>query len=399
MYLTTPSLGLGFFKLKEIVDQATVDQNKATFDAIGTKLDPALVSYTFPGPQGFANSNEGIEVFASQPIHNIHTITHYSIMPNLLSVNVTGASQVYTLTNYVIPQSQMVTPTFKMGVGNTVTGAVNGYITEGVAVPAIAIDTPAISATTRYIVESGRKNIVKTLWKNNGGIGPQYEYKITGSATPTVLRKGSEPFLKFEPFSDPNWTGNKYIFTEVRMPEIANVQIQGALRFQTTGTSLLKCPGTHGYAQLTASQINIPYVDFTLAKRATFCFSIANIPPSTATHAVTLLRLCNRTETSMVNGYTCAAYGSTNSTISFAVQTPGKSTDPVSLTLDNWYILELEPGIVRLYTVNPKPKLLSTILLSSIRPIQKSNAHMGPLIQIGDALTALRLNVAWLHLY
>jgi hypothetical protein len=199
------------------------------------------------------------------------------------------------------------------------------------------------------------------------------------------------------------WTGNKYIFTEVRMPEIANVQLGGALpEFHTKGITLLKSPGSHGHVHLSGSQFNIPYVDLTLCDKATFCFSVAQIPPSTAAKPSTVLRLCNRTDEAMVNGYTCVVYGSTNSSMSFAVQTPGKSTTPVTVTVDKWYLLTLTKELLQLSLLDTNTNLTTVVTtnpLNGTTPIQKTTSRIGPLIQIGDASTSLRLNVAWLHLY
>jgi hypothetical protein len=250
-------------------------------------------------------------------------------------------------------------------------------------------------------------NLVKTLWKSNGKAGSEFSYTVKPSVVSKVTvyapLRIQEPFLRFEPFSDPVWTGNKYIFTEVRMPEIANIQLGGALpEFHTTGISLLKSPGTHGHVHLSGSQFNIPYVDLTLCDKATFCFSVAQIPPSTAAKPSTVLRLCNRTDEAMVNGYTCVVYGSTNSAMSFAVQTPGKSTTPVAVTVDKWYLLTLTKELLQLSILDTHTNtttVVTTIPLNGTTPIQKTTSRIGPLIQIGDASTSLRLNVAWLHLY
>jgi hypothetical protein len=363
-------------------------QQSAINQGIGTIVDPALTTYA----EGFESQHkQGVELLALQPIHGIHTITSHISVPSLKHVNVGGLSLVYTLANYVSPRDQTVIATHSVFPGNTLDAMINGYLK----------DKP--NALDRFVLSARQPNLVKTLWKSNGHPGSEYSWTVKPDLVSYVPLRPEEPFLRFEPFSDPVHTGNKYIFTEVRMPEIANVQLGGPLpEFHTSGISLLKAPGTHGFVHLSSSQFNIPYVDLTLCQQATFCFSVAQIPSSTARNPSTVLRLCNRTDQAMMNGYNCAVYGSTNSTISFVITTPGKSTSPVSLTVDKWYTLTLNKETARLSSINTHTNtssLVSTILLTHTTPIQKSTSRIGPLIQIGDASTSLRLNVAWLHLY
>jgi hypothetical protein len=382
-----------FFTIKETAEVKNYPgQHGSVNQGLGVLLDPAQIIKT----EGFQSEyKQGIELFAFQPIHGIHTITTHAIVPSLQTVHVGGLSQVYTLANYVSSQDQTLVVTSRVNAGNTLESALNSYI--GLKQ----------SDLTRFPVSSRGPNRVKTLWKSNGKAGSEFSYvvKPTGTAGVGVYAPLSphEPFLRFEPFSDPVWTGNKYIFTEVRMPEIANVQLGGALpEFHTKGITLLKSPGSHGHVHLSGSQFNIPYVDLTLCDKATFCFSVAQIPPSTAAKPSTVLRLCNRTDEAMVNGYTCVVYGSTNSSMSFAVQTPGKSTTPVTVTVDKWYLLTLTKELLQLSLLDTNTNLttvVTTIPLNGTTPIQKTTSRIGPLIQIGDASTSLRLNVAWLHLY
>ena len=368
-------------------------QHGGVNQGLGPLLDPALMATT---TEGFHSEHkQGIELFAFQTIHGIHTITTHAIVPSLQTVHVGGLSQVYTFANYVSSENQTLVVTSRVNAGNTLEAAINGYIGG------------KQSALARFPISGKRTNLVKTLWKSNGKAGSEFSYTVkpTGTATVGVYAPLSpqEPFLRFEPFSDPVWTGNKYVFTEVRAPEAANVQLGGALpEFHSTGISLLKSPGLHGHVHLSGSQFNIPYVDLTLCDKATFCFSVAQIPPSTATRPSTVLRLCNRTHEAMVNGYTCVVYGSTNSTMSFAVQTPGKSTTPVAVTVGKWYLLTLTKELLQLSLLDTNTNtttVVTTISLNGTTPIQKSTSRIGPLIQIGDASTSLRLNVAWLHLY
>jgi len=382
-----------FFTIKETAEVKNYPgQHGSVNQGLGVLLDPAQIIKT----EGFQSEyKQGIELFAFQPIHGIHTITTHAVVPSLETVHVGGLSQVYTFANYVSSQDQTLVVTSRVNAGNTLESALNSYI--GVKQ----------SDLTRFPVRSRGPNRVKTLWKSNGKAGSEFSYvvKPTGTATVGVYAPLSpqEPFLRFEPFSDPVWTGNKYVFTEVRAPEAANVQLGGALpEFHSTGISLLKSPGLHGHVHLSGSQFNIPYVDLTLCDKATFCFSVAQIPPSTATRPSTVLRLCNRTNEAMVNGYTCVVYGSTNSTMSFAVQTPGKSTTPVAVTVGKWYLLTLTKELLQLSLLDTNTNtttVVTTISLNGTTPIQKSTSRIGPLIQIGDASTSLRLNVAWLHLY
>jgi hypothetical protein len=363
-------------------------QQAAVNTSIGAVLDPAQTVYT----EGFQSTpNQGLELLALEPIHGIHTITSHATVPSLKHVNVGGLSLVYTLAHYASPTNQTVVASHSVNPGNTLDAMINGYLK----------DKP--NALDRFPVSARQTNLVKTLWKSNGRPGSEYSYTIKPDLVPYIPLRPQEPFLRFEPFSDPVYTGNKYVFTEVRAPEIANVQLGGALpEFHATGISVLKCPGTHGFVHLSSSQFNIPYVDLTLCQQATFCFSVAQIPSCTARNPSTVLRLCNRTQDAMVNGYNCAVYGSTNGNISFVIQTPGKSTSPVSLTVDKWYTLTLNKETVRLHSIDTQTNtssLVSTIPLAGTHPIQKSTNRIGPLIQIGDASTSLRLNVAWLHLY
>jgi len=363
-------------------------QQGSVNEAIGAVLDPAILGEGF---QSQPNQTQGLELLALEPIHGIHTITTHASVPSLKHVNVGGLSLVYTLANYISPRDQTVTATHSVNPGNTLDAVINGYLK----------DKP--TALDRFHVSARQTNLVKTLWKSNGKGGSEFSYTVNPGLRPLVPLQIDEPFLRFEPFSDPVYTGNKYVFTEVRAPEIANVQLGGALpEFHATGISVLKCPGTRGFVHLSSSQFNIPYVDLTLCRQATFCFSVAQIPSSTARNPSTVLRLCNRTQDAMVNGYNCAVYGSTNGNISFIIQTHGKSTSPVSLMVDKWYTLTLNKETVRLHSIDTQTNtssLISTIPLAGTNPIQKSTNRIGPLIQIGDASTSLRLNVAWLHLY
>ena len=363
-------------------------QQAAVNTSIGAVLDPAQTVYS----EGFqSTSNKGLELLALEPIHGIHTITSHASVPSLKHVNVGGLSLVYTLANYASPTNQTVVASHSVNPGNTLDAMINGYLK----------DKP--NALDRFPVSARQTNLIKTLWKSNGRPGSEYSWTVNPALVPYIPLGPQEPFLRFEPFSDPVYTGNKYVFTEVRAPEIANVQLGGALpEFHATGISVLKCPGNRGFVHLSSSQFNIPYVDLTLCQKATFCFSVAQIPSSTARNPSTVLRLCNRTQDAMVNGYNCAVYGSTNSTISFIIQTPGKSTSPVSLTVDKWYTLAMDKETVRLSSIDTHTNtssLVSMIPLTGTPPIQKSTNRIGPLIQIGDASTSLRLNVAWLHLY
>lgn len=381
-----------WFTIKETAEiQNYPGQHGSVHQGLGALLDPAQIIKT----EGFQSEyKQGIELFAFQPIHGIHTITTHAIVPSLKTVHVGGLSQVYTLANYVSSENQTLVATTRVNAGNTLEAVLNSYIGG------------KQSALTRFPVSSKGTNRVKTLWKSNGKAGSEFSYvvKPTGGAVGVYAPlQTQEPFLRFEPFSDPMWTGNKYIFTEVRMPEIANVQLGGALpEFHTKGITLLKSPGSHGHVHLSGSQFNIPYVDLTLCDKATFCFSVAQIPPSTAAKPSTVLRLCNRTDEAMTNGYTCVVYGSTNSSMSFAVQTPGKSTTPVTVTVDKWYLLTLTKELLQLSVLDTNTNttsVVTTIPLYGTTPIQKTTSRIGPLIQIGDASTSLRLNVAWLHLY
>jgi hypothetical protein len=378
---------IDFFKVQKKANNSNYPGQQAGINEVtGAVLDPAITG------EGFQNQpKQGLELLALEPIHGIHTITTHTSVPSLKHVNVGGLSLVYTLANYISSENQTVTATHSVNPGNTLDAVINGYLK----------DKP--NALDRFPVSARQTNLVKTLWKSNGKGGAEFSYAIDPALRPLIPLGPQEPFLRFEPFSDPVYTGNKYVFTEVRAPEIANVQLGGALpEFHTTGISVLKCPGTRGFVHLSSSQFNIPYVDLTLCQQATFCFSVAQIPSSTARNPSTVLRLCNRTQDAMVNGYNCAVYGSTNGNISFIIQTHGKSTSPVSLMVDKWYTLTMNKETVRLHSIDTQTNtssLISTIPLAGTNPIQKSTNRIGPLIQIGDASTSLRLNVAWLHLY
>jgi len=401
--LTKPS-GLAFFQPKEVVKYPeAVNQDDSIKGGMGVPMGKIPPGYVC---DPFTNPNQGIEVFTSQFVNGLHVITGYSVQSSLKSVSAATASQIYTIANYYTAQPQIVSPSVSIGVGNTLTGVVEGYITEGVSLLDTRIPPreSVVDALGPFKLFPNRKTLVKLLWKNNGGVGSQFGYSLTPATSSVLAREPEDPVLRFEPFSDPAWTGNKYIFTESRMPETAFVSLVGTEpRFQTAGTSVLKTPGTKGYAQFNKTQIYIPYVDLVLCSHQTFCFSITHMPPCTKNKPCNLLKLCNRTSTgARINGYECVVYGSTNGNISFAIQQSEGLTEPVTLTVDTWYVLSLTRTQVQIDAIDPIRSAKKQVAIIPVRtrtPVVKTNSRLGPLIQIGDASTPLQFNVAWLHLF
>jgi hypothetical protein len=252
-------------------------------------------------------------------------------------------------------------------------------------------------------------NIVRNNYYGGADVR-RFNFKVNGPITQMIVRDKNAPFMRFEPFEDTFFYPTKR-FTEMRAPEIANVQIDGPpIQFQARGIQVLTSPGTNGSAQFNGNQAKIVNIDYDAWGFATFAFCLTSIPSCTAASPCNLLRISNIIQGTPAYGYMCGIYGSSNNNIQLAVYTMSKGNTvmktsvSVKLLINTWYMLSISSNTVTVYAIDMKsniPSVAGTITLDPTMTIKPTNAEpsLGPLIQIGDLNTSLNLNVAWLHLF
>jgi Alpha-L-arabinofuranosidase B (ABFB) domain len=400
----------------------------------GLKVDPPKTPLTIPGMEFYTF----VEVKGSMPNQNVFVLSRYGVV-GALPPQLNGLVQIYVLSNYVTQQDQSVAPTITMGTWNQMSYSVNSYSTgwgwQWTRNPDI-IDAqpntfPPMNILSKYTpqtknmriltsdagdykgnafqLKANVPNIVRNHYIGGADIR-RFNFKVNGPIAQMTVRDKNAPFMRFEPFkADLFYPTTR--FTEMRAPEIANVIVDGPpIQFQERGTKVLTSPGTSGYAQFNGNQARIVNVDYDAWGLATLAFCLTSIPSCTAASPCNLLRIGNVTWGTPAYGYMCGIYGSSNNNIQLAVYTMSKGNTimktsvPVKLLVNTWYMLSISSNTVTVYAIDMKSNLTSvagTIVLDptiTIKPI-KAEPNLGPLIQIGDLNTSLNLNVAWLHLF
>jgi len=400
----------------------------------GIKLEPPKTPLTVPGMEFYTF----VEVKGSLPNQNVFVLSRYGVV-GALPPQLNGLVQSYVLSNYVTEKDQSVAPTITMGTWNQMSYSVNSYSTgwgwqwtrNPDMIDAQPNTFPPMKILEKYKTQTKNlrlltsdagdykgnpfqlkanvPNIVRNHYIGGADIR-RFNFKVNGPITQMTVRDKNAPFMRFEPFKDDFFYPTTR-FTEMRAPEIANVQIDGPpLQFQERGTKVLTSPGTSGYAQFNGNQAKIVNIDYDAWGFATFTFCLTSIPSCTAASPCNLLRIGNMTWGTPAYGYMCGIYGSSNNNIQLAVYTMSKGNTimktsvSVKLLVNTWYMLAISSNTVTVYAIDMKsniPSIAGTIVLDptmTIKPI-KAEPNLGPLIQIGDLNTSLNLNVAWLHLF
>ena len=438
MDLKGGNLTLSFFQpLTTISPSAAIypGQASAVQKGWGLTVDPPKTPLTVPGMEFYTF----IQVTGSMPYQNIFVLSNYGVV-GALPPQLNGLFQIYVLSNYVTQQDQTVTPTITVGSWNVMSYAVNSYSTgwgwEWTKSSVDPIDAqpntfPPMKILAKYnpqtknmrlmtsdpMIYTGQpfqlKANVPNIVRNNymgGADVRQFNFQVSGPITQMIVRDQNAPFMRFEPFSD-DFFYPKMSFTEMRAPEIANVQIDGPpLQFQARGTQVLTSPGANGYAQFNGNQAKIVNIDYNAWNIATLAFCITSIPSCTNANPCNILRIGNIVGGVPSYGLMCGVYGSSNNNMMLAVNTMSKGNTimktsvSVKLLINTWYMLSISSNTLTVYAIDMKSNLASvagTIVLDPTITIKPSNAEpsLGPLIQIGDLNSSLNLNVAWLHLF
>jgi hypothetical protein len=410
-------------------------QASAIERGFGVKVDPPKTVLTVPGMEYYTFT----EVKNAMPYQNVNVITKYSVI-SVLPVNLNNKTfQVYVLSNYGTEKDQTVTPTISIGTWSSMSYSVNSYSTgwgwqwtrDPDPIDAPPNTFPPMKILSKYKTQTKNMRIVTSnsreykgqpfqlksnvpnIVRNNyygGADVRRFNFKVDGTITQMIVRDKNAPFMRFEPLND-TFFGEKTRFTEMRAPEIANIQIDGPpLQFLERGKEVLTSPGVNGTAVFNGNQAKIVNVDFDAWGFATFAFSITSIPSCTSTSPCNLLRIGNVGNGVPMYGFVCGVYGSTNNNIQLAVYTMSKgnailkTSIGVKLQINTFYMLAISSNTLTVYTINTKTNTTSvagTIVLDSSIIIKPANSepNLGPLIQIGDLNTSLNLNVAWLHLF
>ena len=344
--------------------------------------------------QNVQHTTKGMEIFTYQIMEGIPVITGYTVDTAVRS----RTNQILTMACYTLEHDELINFSIPVEPENGIALSVNTFLpnwssgdtvqTTNYEPMAALVPYAPQTLAIRYVptkqhtflsqtirLKAGVPNLVKTQHIQTMK-GPQAQI--------TIYRRLTGPFLTFQPYTDPVYTGNKYTWTETRMPEVAAIRFSGAsLQFHTTGHDILRTPGTHGYAELHGSAIHILSVHPSAWSIATFVFSIGSIPPTTPLTACSLF---------VESQFNCGVYGSTNHNIKFAC---GAATIPLSVR--TWYMMvcSRHNNSIALYALDPLKNLIIPTGFVPVPTMKKGH----PYIQIGDANTSMNLNVAWLHLF
>jgi hypothetical protein len=422
------------------------------------QVDPAIINY--PGQvransQGWGQKLEapriiptssGMEVYECKyRQRGIYIITKYSVASSYPSVSSNRIDALFTLTNYSTDTTMNVTPTLKLGDGDVGAIAVNSYLTGWGWQSGQVIESNqfgAINELKKYNLNTrngrypGRANgynqmfgyyelkgsqmpnIVKTQWWN-GGRGGQFDYSISPAANKRIVRDANGPFMRFEPFGPT-------AFCDIRLNDMRNNPYNsgleiGVVSYNTTADDKLANPGSNGYVTIT-DHIFINYVDAPIWNIATFVFSV-NFD-SILQKDQSILYVGNAIqpdsrrfwETADTNGFKMVARPNSSSTSSYnlAIQSISANRNvketsvAINLTKTSWYMAVIDKlnGKVVIYTltrsgaayaVSSTPK--GTIVIPSYTLDAFKDNKTLPRIRIGDAPSAIRINVAFLHLF
>ena len=344
--------------------------------------------------QNIQYSTKGMEIFTYQIMEGIPVITGYTVDTVIRS----RTNQILTMACYRLEHDELINFSIPVEPENGIALSVNTFLpnwssgdtvqTTNYEPMAALVPYSPQTLAIRYVPTKQHTFLTQTIRLKASVpnlVKTQHIQTMKGPpALITIHRLITEPFLTFQPYTDPVYTGNKYTWTETRMPEVAAIRFSGAsLQFHTTGYDILRTPGTHGYAELHGSAIHILSVHPSAWSIATFMFSIASIPPTTPMTACSLF---------VESQFNCGVYGSTNHNIKFAC---GAATIPLSVK--TWYMMvcSRHNNSIALYSIDPLKNLIAPVGIVSVGAMKRGH----PYIQIGDANTSMNLNVAWLHLF